>query len=119
MDDKDVVKFLNDLSFECYTQSKKSGWHDPEVDASFVERLCLIHSEVSEVLEEYRKPESDVTRVWYEKNGKPEGIPIEVADILIRVFDLCGKHNIDVGAAVVEKMKFNQTRPYRHGNKKV
>ena len=50
---------------------------------------------------------------------KPEGIPIELADVLIRVFDFCGKHGIDLEAAVLEKMAFNRTRPVRHGGKKL
>ena len=48
---------------------------------------------------------------------KPEGFPIELADILIRVFDLAEAWDIDLEAALQEKMAYNETRAYRHGGK--
>lgn len=49
---------------------------------------------------------------------KPEGIPSELADIIIRVLDICAAEGIDIAAAIADKMAFNETRPYRHGGKK-
>ena len=51
-------------------------------------------------------------------NGKPEGIPIELADVIIRVLDYCGYAGIDIDAAISQKHEYNRTRPYRHGGKK-
>lgn len=51
-------------------------------------------------------------------NGKPEGIPIELADVIIRVLDYCGYAGIDIDAAISQKHEYNKTRPYRHGGKK-
>lgn len=48
---------------------------------------------------------------------KPVGLPSELADILIRVFDFAAQQRIDLDAAVVEKMEYNATRPHRHGGK--
>jgi hypothetical protein len=48
---------------------------------------------------------------------KPCGIPSEAADIVIRVMHFCGKHGIDLGAAVREKMIYNASRPFKHGGK--
>lgn len=48
---------------------------------------------------------------------KPEGVPSELADIIIRVLDMCGWYGIDIEAAVAEKMEYNETRSYRHGGK--
>lgn len=48
---------------------------------------------------------------------KPEGFPIEIADALIRIFDLAGAHGIDLDEAVRIKMAYNATRPVRHGGK--
>lgn len=48
---------------------------------------------------------------------KPEGIPSELADIIIRVLDICAANGIDIAAAIADKMAFNETRPYRHGGK--
>lgn len=71
-------------------------------------KLCLIHSEVSEALEAYRKshPEKMIADV-----GE------ELADVCIRVFDLCGALHIDLGKAIVEKMAKNRARPRMHGKR--
>lgn len=39
----------------------------------------------------------------------------ELADIIIRTFDLYGYLNADVGEAVAAKMFTNEGRPYKHG----
>jgi hypothetical protein len=48
---------------------------------------------------------------------KPAGIPIELADCIIRILHFSGKHGIDIAEAVREKMEYNETRPFKHGNK--
>jgi NTP pyrophosphatase (non-canonical NTP hydrolase) len=53
------------------------------------------------------------------KNSKPEGIPAELADCIIRILDYCGKEGIDIEEAVKIKHQYNKTRPYRHGGKKI
>lgn len=41
----------------------------------------------------------------------------EVADVFIRLMDLCGKLNIDVGRVVLAKMQYNKGRAHMHGRK--
>jgi hypothetical protein len=48
---------------------------------------------------------------------KPVGIPSEMADIIIRVLDACAAYGIDIEEAMRIKMAYNETRPYRHGEK--
>ena len=74
-------------------------------------------SEVSEALEEYRNGRLP-TEVYTGNNGKTEGIPIELADVIIRVLDYCGYAGIDIDATISQKHEYNKTRPYRHGGKK-
>lgn len=50
---------------------------------------------------------------------KPCGIPSELADIIIRVLHFSGKHRIDIEKAVMEKMDFNASRPFKHGGKAI
>jgi len=74
-------------------------------------------SELSEVCEEYRKHGLDPDKFIYEVNGKPEGIAIEYADLLIRVFDTCERYDIPLEKALALKMEFNKHRTFRHGGK--
>jgi NTP pyrophosphatase (non-canonical NTP hydrolase) len=104
---------INEMVKCVHENAKDHGWHDGKRTPT--ELLCLIHSEVSEVLEEIRMGEPlDKNRIV---SGKPEGVPSELADIVIRVADMCGLYGIDLDAAIVEKMAYNKTRPFRHGGK--
>ena len=94
------------------------GWWDgtPHGDIGVIpERLCLIRSEVSEALECYRTCDIS-TRL--DASGKPEGLPSELADVVIRVMDLCGNLGIDLQAEIERKHAYNRTRAYRHGGKR-
>jgi len=64
----------------------------------------LIHSEVSEALEAYRK-------------GDAENFAEELADIAIRLLDAAGGYGIDLESEIVKKHEYNKTREYRHGGK--
>jgi NTP pyrophosphatase (non-canonical NTP hydrolase) len=48
---------------------------------------------------------------------KPEGFGSELADIVIRVFDLAEDLGIDIAAEIRRKMRYNESRAYRHGGK--
>jgi len=45
-------------------------------------------------------------------------LPSELADIVIRVYDLAGALGIDLDAAIEVKHQYNVGRPYRHGGKR-
>ena len=105
---------------EIHKNAVEHGWW--EDDRSFPEIIALCHSELSEALEEYRKCHG-VDDIWFleSKEGpdlKPEGVPIELADCIIRIFDYCGKYEIDIFEAIRMKHNYNKLRSYRHGNKK-
>ena len=93
----------------------KGWWNKPRTLQGL---LLLIHTEVSEATEEFRHGALE-TEIYYstDEEGcqKPEGIPIELADILIRIADFCGGFGIPLESALRQKMAYNKTRPYRHG----
>ncbi|SYX85925.1 hypothetical protein [Paenibacillus alvei] len=120
------MKTINELVKEAHKNAVSKGWWEEE--RSFGEIIALIHSEASEALEDYRNGHK-VTGEWYQHKTdgysvmqltdeyKPCGIPSELADIVIRVFDACGRYGIDLEKAIAEKMAYNATRPQRHGGK--
>lgn len=87
----------------------------PLVRKAIPEKIALMHSELSEMLEEVREPGRDLLEIRESEKGKPEGFPIECADLVIRLADLCGAMGIDLGAAIVKKHEYNVTRPHKHG----
>lgn len=109
--------FLQDL---CHMASYNAGWwHDKqgcdmrqEVRnrtrfglALAAEKLCLIHSEVSEAMEGLRKNLPD------DKLPHRSMTEVELADAAIRIFDLAGAMGFDIGTAIQEKMQYNTVRP--------
>lgn len=76
-----------------------------------LEKLMLCVSELSEAAECVRNGEWDTT---IGPTGKPEGFTVELADLCIRVFDICGSFGIDLEEAIAQKSRYNETRPYRH-----
>lgn len=73
--------------------------------ALVAQKLCLVHSEISEAMEGHRKGLMD------DKLPHRLMIEVELADAMIRIADLSGALNLDLGGAIAEKMAFNAVRP--------
>lgn len=102
---------MNDLAVQIVEINTANGWNvmRPEQwsDTYKVPAvLALIHSEVSEALEAFRKDDR-------------ENFSEELADVLIRTLDCAAGLGIDIDAVVAAKLAKNRTRSYRHGGKRV
>lgn len=109
------MDYLNNLSDRINETAHRKGWYD-EGPRNFGESIALMHSELSEALEAWRDPAEKAFRT--KLDGKPEGWAVELVDCVIRIFDLMAEHEMNIDHIISEKMKYNETRPYRHGGKK-
>lgn len=117
-------KQFQDLVNKAHDTALEKGWWNPA--KTFGEQILLMHCELSEAVEEYRGGFAP-HEVYYpsnpngmdpnHKHDKPEGVPIELADLVIRLFDTCSYYNIDILDAILVKMTYNETRSHRHGGK--
>jgi len=102
----------------CHRASRGAGWWKSEgmdlsveikrssmlAGALVAQKLCLIHSEVSEAMEGHRKGLMD------DKLKHRTMIEVELADAMIRICDLAGALGLDLGGAIEEKLAYNATR---------
>lgn len=121
---------INDLVKQIHKLATEKGWWDSP--RSTPECIALMHSELSEALEEYRndKPAiyqnineyysvySTPENPSWDATKKPEGELVELADTVIRIMDYCGAKGYDLEQAINLKNEYNKTRGYRHGGKK-
>ena len=73
-----------------------------------VAKLMLVTTELAEAVEEARKMHDNPEQ-------RKLAFEYEMADTFIRLMDLCGALNIDIGARIREKEEKNAARPYLHG----
>ena len=101
---------LSALQRSLFEECEVAGW-DPEKRNTFAEECAHLHEEVSEAFREWRLFKDFEIR--YDADGKPTGIPIEFADVLIGLFYNAELHGFDLLAAVELKHRYNLTRDYQ------
>jgi NTP pyrophosphatase (non-canonical NTP hydrolase) len=123
------------LQAEVTQLCREKGWRTDESGSregyEFAAYIALLHSEATEALEAYRD------RVWSETctptdgkhhphcsgkphgPGKPVGVGPELADVFIRLLDMCDIWQIDLLTETRRVLDFGWTRSYRHGGRQL
>lgn len=91
---------LNELQEIIMKQAKEKGFGTTPEEINTPEKISLIHSEVSEAFEAFRKKNID---------GK-DGLKEELGDVIQRVLHLCGIYHIDVEREILKKISNNKNR---------
>jgi hypothetical protein len=104
---------LTHLQSVIYNGNVEAGWWKniatnepfPKGDVTLqLAKLALVHSEVSEAVEGVRKGLMDDK---LPHRPMPE---VELADAIIRAFDLAGHEGWDLAGAILEKLEYNASR---------
>lgn len=142
---KDEAMSISELQAYIGEINIANGWRQTDVSIKNetlqakvdIAEIALIISELSEAVEELRN--GYTSNEEYYSGGisinktfdldpndplddddnlrKPEGVPSELADALIRILDYADKRNINLQRATMQKLRFNKTRGFRHGGK--
>ena len=91
---------INKIADYCHTRAVANGHYDREW--TFPELMMMVVCELSEAVEADRR-ELPLTR------------DIELADALIILLGICIHYDMDIEAEILHKLKFNKSRPYKHG----
>lgn len=127
---------LSAVVIQCGVAAQDNGWHDryetlvtrlranPNEDTRaavtehLVAKTSLIGCEVAEAIEELRDGHSP-SEVYESAGGKPEGYGVELADVVIRTFDLAWMLGINLEELIATKLAKNRARGRMHGGKKI
>lgn len=102
---------LHQVGKSIFENAKAHGfWPENIADRNEAEMIALMHSELSEALEGLRhgNPPSDHIPEY-------SAVEEELADCIIRILDFCEAKGIRIGEAIIAKMNFNASRPFKHG----
>jgi len=129
---------IKEISQEIHQNNINKGFWEDNENKNVGEVLMLCVSELSEALEAHRKgkfSDLEALKRSVDSSGPiPENLLMtmtsmhfevfvkdtfedEIADTVIRLFDLCEGFGIDIETHIRLKTNYNKTRPFKHGKK--
>ena len=118
---------IKQISEEIHAVNVKNGFWEDKETKNIGETLMLVVTELAEALEAHRKGHYTNVRKYeiasvndfktaFEIHIK-NSFEDELADVIIRMFDLCEGFGIDIETHIYLKLEYNKTREYKHGKK--
>lgn len=135
LNDQAIHYGLSELQELCGSTAASKGFHDDRPTRIDYERhedwqkalanwqgnkLLLVVSEVIEAHDEIRSGHAADETYYNATNApalKPEGVPSEIADAVIRCFDFAYTEGFSLADIIIEKLAYNNGREYLHGKR--
>lgn len=105
---------INQLANAVHEITVSSGWWKEA--PSFYELIALCHSYLSKALIEYQNGQAPNDN-YMNKDGKLDGVPSKLADLIICVLDMCKQYDIDIEYIITESYKYYKSKPYKYGDR--
>lgn len=106
---------LNDLADEANEIAVSKGFVPLGEEVNIDQSLMLAVGELAEAQDELRHGHTTDEVYFCDEKPGPQGFVIEIADAIIRLLQLSARLDLDIDAAVRDKMAFNRQRPWKHG----
>lgn len=105
----EIINAVNTLVKVCHGASKNAGWWTNLETGQLLKRnkgemLMLMVSELAEGMEADRKNLKDDHLPQY------DGLSVELADCLVRIFDFVGGFDLKTAEAMADKIEYNANR---------
>lgn len=121
--EQEIEQSLNDAASMVHSNARNKGFHDEQdIDKFVASQTCNMHAELTEFWDAFRAGKENELCDKAEMMSKLGFRPLtnkeeELADIIIRAFDVSQRLGINIGMAILTKHSYNVTRPHMHGKK--